>query len=337
MTTPPDARAFADGKDRSDMMRDSEADLLYLADALPKSIPGFHARLSGLLAQAGITTRLLPGTRDIWARDFMPIQTRLDRFVQFRYDPSYLRSPRWRHLRSDSERICREIGLATIPSPLRVDGGNVVRGPDRIVMCDRIFRENPEFTAAKVVRLLEEAFETDRLVFVPTDPEDPFGHADGVVRFIDADTVAINGTRKMRDYDRALMATLRRSGLEWVTIPYNPYSNRTWLDATGCYLNFLEMRQAIFVPSFDISEDETALQRFEELYPGRPLVAVPARSISSQGGVLNCISWAIKAPESGLMPPCQPRQVERSAMRDTPSAPGCQEGNADPAQSTRPT
>ena len=43
---------------------------------------------------------------------------------------------------------------------------------------------------------LTELFEVDKIIFIPTDEDDIFGHADGMVRFIDDDTVLINNYSK---------------------------------------------------------------------------------------------------------------------------------------------
>ena len=52
------------------------------------------------LEHHGIPLRTIPGTQDIWCRDYMPIQVAEDRFVQFRYAPDYL-GGQYRHLRAD--------------------------------------------------------------------------------------------------------------------------------------------------------------------------------------------------------------------------------------------
>jgi agmatine deiminase len=51
---------------------------------------GFAAEFTGLLEQSGIPWQKLSGTRDIWARDYMPVEIAPRQFVLFRYWPSYV-------------------------------------------------------------------------------------------------------------------------------------------------------------------------------------------------------------------------------------------------------
>ena len=37
-----------------------------------------------------IKYKLLNNTKDIWARDYMPVKTKSGKYVSFRYEPSYL-------------------------------------------------------------------------------------------------------------------------------------------------------------------------------------------------------------------------------------------------------
>ena len=52
----------------------------------------------------GVPIEVIPGTADIWCRDYMPIQLDQDRFCQFVYAPDYLRG--YEHLITPPEK-CR--------------------------------------------------------------------------------------------------------------------------------------------------------------------------------------------------------------------------------------
>ena len=43
-----------------------------------------------LLDNHGIKHNFLNATKDIWCRDYMPVQIEKGKFIQFRYEPSYL-------------------------------------------------------------------------------------------------------------------------------------------------------------------------------------------------------------------------------------------------------
>jgi agmatine deiminase len=84
------------------MIADSEKNVVYVADTLEARIPQVYRGLKPILQSHGIPLGIIPGTRDIWCRDYMPIQVAKDRFVQFRYAPDYL-TGKYRHLRVDGE------------------------------------------------------------------------------------------------------------------------------------------------------------------------------------------------------------------------------------------
>ena len=124
------------------MIADHETNVVYVADTLERRFPSVHAGVKPILDEHGIPLRIIPGTRDIWCRDYLPIQVSENRFVQFRYAPDYL-TGKYRHLRADGE-----IG-PTLPfivncerSEIVLDGGNVVGWGDRAIVTDKVFREN---------------------------------------------------------------------------------------------------------------------------------------------------------------------------------------------------
>lgn len=73
----------------------------------------FYQRFDKVLANNNIEFVLLPQTKDVWAVDYMPIQSELDKFVRFVYNPSYLQTKKLFRTISDVDLICNEIGVNT--------------------------------------------------------------------------------------------------------------------------------------------------------------------------------------------------------------------------------
>ena len=73
------------------MIPDWETNCCYLSRLLATRHPALCGQLTDVLGTHGIPVRFLDGARDIWARDYCPIQVSPDRFVKFRYFPDYLR------------------------------------------------------------------------------------------------------------------------------------------------------------------------------------------------------------------------------------------------------
>lgn len=65
-------------------------------------------------------------------------------------------------------------------------------------------------------------------------------------------------------------------------------------EATGEYINYLEMKKGIILPAYNIKEDEAVFKLFTELFPQQSINMVNSTDLAKNGGVLNCISWNIK-------------------------------------------
>lgn len=277
------------------MITDSKTNFVYLADCLPKKYPDFFQRFKKVLIDSGIEFHFLPNTNDIWAVDFMPIQIRKDQFVQFTYNPDYLQTKKYINTISDVDSICKVINLTTQKSKLIVDGGNVSRTADKVIMCDKVFHENKNLPEKEIIKELQQLFQVDNLYFVPWDINDFTGHSDGMVRFIDKNTVLINDYSKEDiRFQRSFRMSLHNAGLDYMELPYHPPNDPTLTSARGLYLNYLQMEQAIIVPTFNTKHDEEALRILEQIFKGQTINTIECNDLADQGGILNCITWNIK-------------------------------------------
>jgi agmatine deiminase len=277
------------------VITDSQTNFLYLADKLPVKYPTFYKSLQAVLKEIDIPISLLPHTKDVWAVDYMPIQVTENRFVKFVYNPNYLRdSIKWRKTISDANAICTALKFPVYNSDILIDGGNVIKGANKVILCDKVFKENPHYTEKKLINELERQFEVDKIIFIPTDPSDDIGHADGMVRFLDDNTVLINDySKEDMSFQLQFRLAFHNAGLNYIEVPYHPYDNKRDLQANGIYINYLHMKQAIVIPTFGIAEDDKAVRRFQELFSGQTITTIDSNAIANEGGVLNCISWNI--------------------------------------------
>lgn len=277
------------------MIPDSQSNFLYLADTLQKKYSTFYKQFEAVLNDCDINFKILPQTKDVWAVDYMPIQITKDSFVQFVYNPDYLRDiVKWSKTISDVDTICKAINLSPQKSDIVLDGGNVTRTTDKVIMCDKVFTENPTIKEKDLIKELQELFQVDKLIFIPTHPIDFTGHADGMVRFYNSDTVLINDYSKEDiDFQLRFRLALHNAGLKYIEIPYNPYDNKKDEYANGEYINFLQMQQAVILPTFGIKEDEAVIKQFEQLFAGQKIATVDSNDLAFDGGILNCITWNI--------------------------------------------
>jgi agmatine deiminase len=273
---------------------DWQTNHVYVSDLLRKRHPAVLASLESLLTQTGTAVATLPKTKDIWCRDYMPVQVNDDSFCQFIYDPDYLRG--YAHLRTlaASCRLkrmthCRAVDLV-------LDAGNVVAAVNKVIVTDKVFEANPDKSEEQVRGVLEDGLEAECII-IPCPPHDPIGHADGVVRFLNEDVVVVNDYQELNaTYGRRLRRILRQHRLECVPVPYFVENQATdgIPSAVGCYINFLRTDMLLILPVFGVARDEAALRRFENVFSPTRIVPLPCIELAREGGCLNCISWTIR-------------------------------------------
>ncbi len=230
---------------------------------------------------------LFDGAKDIWARDYMPIVTKNGRRISFRYEPRYLKG--YENLRTDYRKdVAPQFDFSVTYSNINLDGGNVVFSPSKTkaVITDRLFSENPEYDKTALLTELENLLWA-KVIIIPSLDSDMTGHADGVVRFADENTVIGNDTPCKNGYEQKVKRALRKHG---ISVEDFPYFDSVGKSAVGSYLNFLETEKHIFLPVFDSPCDETAVKRAKELF-GKKIIPVNINSVAEDGGALNCISW----------------------------------------------
>jgi len=277
------------------MIPDWETNHLFLSDRLEERFPALFASLRSVLA--GVTIEIVPGTSDIWCRDFMPIQVSETSFCQFVYQPDYLRE--FRHLITPSERCRLPFMQNYRQEPLLLDGGNVVASQSKVILTDKIFTDNPSIERPRLQARLEEVFQAE-CILIPKEPYDAVGHSDGVVRFVAEDRVLVNDYFGVDSaYGTRLRSLLEKKGLEVETLPmFQEKAHHRPGDlpsAVGLYINYLRVGDVVVVPAFGRPEDEAALEKVHAVMPDARVFQLPCRSLAEEGGVLNCVSWTIKA------------------------------------------
>jgi agmatine/peptidylarginine deiminase len=280
------------------MITDSQTNAIYFSKKLEKLFPKAASRIFGSLKLLGIEPKLLDCSNDIWARDYMPIQISADKFLEFRYDPDYLQGTDkgHRNLKTYPDMVCAKLGLKTEKSDLILDGGNVVKSTNCIILTDKVVKENRHtYSKPELISKLQKTFEVDKVVLIPWDNVEPYGHADGMVRFIDNETVLVN---KLYEKDTVLIYRLESSGLKCKFLNYKvkKQNKNNW-----AYINFLQTKDLILLPKLGADEDEQALKQIFDFYPEyadkNRIIQIEMNDIIALGGALNCISWTIKKNE----------------------------------------
>ena len=294
------------------MLLDSDTNVCYVSKLLANETRGLE--LIDEILQAGVSVELLEDTRDIWARDYMPIQISDDKFIGYEFTPDYLYYDDYIRTITSQARVCDRHDIDTIPSGLIIDGGNVVKTSKGVIMVDKVFHENDHFSKVGLVDRLERYFECE-IIFLPWDKVEIFGHADGIVREISPGKVLMTNYHQhsKRFAERYLKILSQHFEVEVLNYDVKHPHPNNW-----CYINFLRVGNKILVPqltdrrrvrqmqasdsypssytinSTEVEEDNQAIEQIKRHCPNCEIIPVSCPQIVAKDGALNCISWTIK-------------------------------------------
>lgn len=272
------------------MITNFETNKVYIAEGL--SSPLFIDAAESLIAlfnKYNIEWEQLPFTQSphhIWMRDYMPVQVSREKFVKFRYEPDYLED--YPEYKPDVDGVVNSLGIEVYQSPINLDGGNVISCGDKVIMTDKVFKENPQYSRIKLIDELANLLEAEP-VMIPWDKYEIYGHSDGMVRYMGDGRVLLNN---YCDFDKSLRNRLLAAlspHLEIEELHFGCHSVNSW-----AYINFLHVENSIFVPMLNEKTDIKALAQIEAAFPQCQCQPVyGCEKIVKEGGALNCSSWNV--------------------------------------------
>jgi len=301
------------------MITDNLTNVVYFSSLLPEKCTILNAHITEELQKRGISFAYLAGTKDIWCRDYMPIQIEKNRLVSYNYTPDYLQDKR--HLRlqtnpvevlqnkvNDLQQVLptsikKEMAfdglrpvpvmkpvIKTIKTNLVIDGGNVVKCGDMVVMTDKVFVENKDKSHLEVKRILRDAFLCD-ILFLPWDKQEYLGHSDGIVHYAGNGKVLLTNYDDFSSYFYRRFRKILEARFEVIPLQYKTKRKHacSWI-----YINFLQVSNLVLVPQLGLEEDKQALEQISNVLPEWEVIGIPALEAVRKGGALNCISWNIQ-------------------------------------------
>lgn len=274
--------------------------IVYISALLKEKFPNAATELLAVLKKHNITVKELSHTKDIWCRDYMPIQNRMGELIQFNYAPSYLKGKKeWEDSRSNVHEVCKSNGFKPIYSDIIIDGGNVVLYGDKAILTDRIFNENPEYAKKELIAEIEGLLKVKVLIIPSYDTStDITGHADGMVRFVNEKVILGNDREKDYKYIRdGINQMCAKNDLEYIDIPFfeQKSDKKHELSAIGIYVNYLEVDNLIVLPKFGVegNKDKEVENLFREIFPDKIIETIDYNEVALEGGLMNCTTWTI--------------------------------------------
>jgi agmatine/peptidylarginine deiminase len=235
---------------------------------------------------------------DIWMRDFTtanPTDPIMFRYTAVAQDNQKMAD----EVQAGFYDFVAELGLSFEETDLLNDGGNFVDdGHGSLVVSTKFLKDNSlsEDEARKILTGYESI---NHVAFIEADEQGGLEHADGVVSFIDRNTLIINRYPEDHQYAKQLKKDLKR-GIPGIRIHEiaTPYDDSEIYDerfgsACGLYTNALVTAQRVYLPQFGIPEDKQVLERVRSL-TSKDVIPVNSEQICFMGGGVRCMSWQVR-------------------------------------------
>lgn len=163
---------------------------------------------------------------------------------------------------------------------------------------------NEQFSKTDIENLLKENLGAQRLLWLNSGymaGDDTDSHIDTLARFCDEKTIAFVGCDNMEDEHFEALQQMKMELQQFTNSEGEPYNlvelpfpdacfdkegNR--LPAT--YANFTIINDAVLVPVYNVSQDDTALEILRDCFPDRKVIGVNCRVLIEQHGSLHCVT-----------------------------------------------
>lgn len=269
--------------------------------------PGLKEKLNKKFASNKLKFLQTKDVQDIWIKDWAPILINENAVKAF-YSPNYFNHKEKKYAHLDDlvglELISflnkKETKLSCNNERLILDGGNLVQnGHGVAITTNRIIADNESCSIEQIQGSFKKQLGIDRLIFVPVEPGDVTGHVDGMIRFIDEQTIIVGAYESDYKEGKEFMDNLSRqfeSDFKVVRIVNaTPKEQRPeeFPSAYGNYVNFLKIGDTIFLPQYGLGTDLAAKREYEKYFKVIP-IKIDVDKLAELGGVLNCITWTYK-------------------------------------------
>jgi agmatine/peptidylarginine deiminase len=287
-------------------MIDSKTNIVFFSSQLSANYRSCKKDILEALKENGVQVGMnIRATKDIWARDYMPIQIDNNRFVRYKYNPNYLIKRGMSKYVTDKPDCPFLKDKEIIECNLILDGGNIVVCGNKVILTEKVFTENSYLSQFEITNRIEKAF-GKQVIWIPCDPHEiedakkknelPLCHADGILHVIDEETILLSN---YIDYDLDFRTKLFERLSPYFKIEEYSFgdnsSPNSWI-----YINYLQIDNIILFPTVDEPADDMAIAKLKLLFHNDITIEkIDSKELTfdakdgNVGGSLHCISWNV--------------------------------------------
>ena len=233
---------------------------------------------------------------DIWMRDFTTVNPESP--VQFTYTWASMTRSESQEVQGSFSQFANGFSLVRTNTDLLIDGGNIVDNYNGRVITTTRFLEDNGLSYVEGVEQLKSVLNATEVAIIAPD-EEVLAHADGMVSWIDVNTLMINDYSEDQDFRNLVMDELNRAfpGITIIEVPVQYATNPPgqwdgFESACGINLNATTTYNNIYVPVFNMSHEQEALNLMRE-NTSKNIIEVNAEGVCAMGGSVRCLTWQL--------------------------------------------
>lgn len=261
--------------------------------ALENKYPGYTQIVAELEEKAKPYCSIIKlPAKDVWMRDFCPVLTDKGGYVGFWYLPDYQGKKHSIETQNSIIGVFKDIHYLDVI----MDGGHFVyNGKGVIMVSEKVLKLNT-LNKDQITSVIQ-SVGFNKVVWLPYDPTEKTGHLDGTMQFLDDETLIINSDSDKEERLALLYAKycriIKQQCPDLKLVPIRTIYDKTirygWQSARGLYTNFVQTKNALFLPVYGIETDEAAIATFKQ-HTDKPIIPIHMAKLAKWGGSLHCMT-----------------------------------------------
>ncbi|NNP67741.1 agmatine deiminase family protein [Acinetobacter sp. Ac_5812] len=239
---------------------------------------------------------LVDDVRDIWMRDFTTVNPMQP--VQFTYTWASMTQKQSKDVQKSFSQFADRYQIQRAKTDLMLDGGNLVDDYAGRVITTTRFMEDNELSYNEAKQELKATLGAIEVAILEPD-EEVLAHSDGMVSWVDKNTLLVNDYSKTPAFRTTVMKELKASfptaKIVEVPVEYKTNPKGQWEgfeSACGVNLNATVTHHNIYVPTFNMPHDQKALTIIKQ-NTSKKVIPVNAESVCPMGGSVRCLTWQV--------------------------------------------
>lgn len=233
---------------------------------------------------------------DIWVRDFTTVNP--SHPVEFKYTWASMSQQESVEVQNSFKTFANRYGIQRVTSDLLIDGGNIVDNYAGKVVTTTRFMEDNKLTYERAKQELMYLLGATDVAIVEPD-EEVLAHADGMLSWIDENTLLVNDYSEDTAFRNSVLNELQSSfpttTIIEVPVQFTENPPGEWEgfeSACGIHLNATVTFNYIYVPIFNMPHDQEVISIITK-NSTKEVIEINTEGVCAMGGSVRCLTWQL--------------------------------------------